>query len=207
MKNFAINIGRSVGSGGHEIGKLLASKLKWNFYDNELIKMAAIKSGFSEELFEAYDEKRSIITSPLFDYFPGTSGSININSTPTVISEEYLFKIHSDVMKKLSEDSNAIFIGRCADYILRDTAECINIFCFAPKEFRIKNLSGKLNIEESKVEKLISKGDKSRSAYYAKFTDKKWGAAESYHLLIDTSLLGIQETAEYINDYIERRIR
>lgn len=206
MTNFAVNIGRSFGSGGHEIGKLLAAELNWNFYDDELIKMAAIKSGFSEELFKANDEKRSLITTRVFDYFPGTSGTVNVNNTPAVMSEEYLFKINSDVMKKLSEESNSVFIGRCADYILRDSAKCINVFCYAPKNFRIKNVVERLGVDESKADKLISKGDRSRALYYSKFTDKKWCAAESYHLMIDTSILGIKGTVEFLKVYVEERI-
>lgn len=206
-KNFAINIGRSVGSGGHHIGRQLATKLNWGFYDNELIKMAAIESGFSEDLFKSYDEKKSKMPSRLFEYFPGTTTQVNINNIPNVMSQEYLFKINSEVMIKLSEKGNGVFIGRCADYILRDVAECINVFCYAPKDFRLQFIMNGLNVDESQAEKIIIKEDRARPSYYSKFTNKKWGAAESYHLLVDTSQLGVDGTVELIEEYVKLRVK
>jgi len=206
MKNFAVNIGRSVGSGGYEIGRLLAIELGWNFYDSELIKAAAVDSGISPEHFAAFDEMKSKTPSCYLECFPGNTGTMGIQNEPVVMSEESLFKINSDTMIKLAQEGNAVFIGRCSDYILRDAAICINVFCYAPIDFRIKNIVENDDIDEAKAEKIISKSDKSRAAYYAKYTDKEWGAAESYHLLIDTSILGIKGSAEYLKDYVLRRV-
>ncbi|MDD4141614.1 MAG: cytidylate kinase-like family protein [Bacteroidales bacterium] len=192
MSNLAINIGRSFGSGGHAIGKHIAATLDIPFYDQELIKLAAKKSGLCPECFEKIDERPSRFFDNIF-YAANSSGVYGMSGP---LSGEKLFSFYADVIKKLSAESSAVFVGRCADYILRDTAQCINIFCYAPLPFRINIVAQRMNISESEAEKLIIKTDKARASYYEQYSDKRWGMAGSYHLLVDTSLFGIEGTAE-----------
>ncbi len=195
-RRYIITIGRQLGSGGREIGQRLAAKLNIAFYDKELIRMASLESGLKEEYFERADEQKH------FSLFPGLLGM----RTPAAddffsgfyLSNESLFRIQSDVMRKLAGEGSSIFVGRCADYVMKDEPECLNIFISADIEERISRISQSHNLTRQKAKERIERTDKGRSSYYHYFTGKTWSVAESYHLCINSSLLGIEETVELI---------
>lgn len=202
---FVINIGRQLGSGGREIGKKLATELNIAFFDKELINIASQESGLQKEFFEKADEKASRGISGLFGLrFPFINdGPISSNNC---LSNDSLFKIQSDVIRNLSEKESSLFVGRCADYILRDNARCVNVFISAPLEDRIKRICKTTKTTPEKAEEIIVKTDRERASYYNYYSYKAWGAASTYHLCIDSSILGIDESVGFIKLFIQKRL-
>ncbi len=203
LEKFYINIGRQIGSGGLEIGKKLAAKLKISFYDNELLQIAARESGLGKEFFEQADEKdsHSILGGSLGMRFSLT----NQLYTGYFLSNENLFQIQSDVIRKLAEEKSCLFVGRCADYILKDYPRCLNIFISAEKNDRIKRIAKIQNLSEEKAGNIVEKIDKKRASYYNYYSNKIWGATSSYHLCINSSVLGIDETVNIIYNFAAKQ--
>lgn len=204
-ENFVINIGRQLGSGGHEVGLLLAAALNIDFYDKELIEMASEKSGLAKGLFEKMDEKtgRSMIHG-IFSMHSGVNNEVYVGN---YLCNETLFKIQSDVIRELAEKKSCLFVGRCADYILRDNERVINVFIAADPSDRVKRVMQKQGLTAEKAEELIEKTDKKRSGYYNFYSNKVWGAAESYHLCINTSALGIEGTVNLVRHFVEEKLK
>ena len=204
--NYAINIGRQLGSGGKEIGEKLAARLGIDFYDKELINLASEESGLCKEFFEKADEKASQgIIGGLFGMrFPFISdGAMPCTNC---LSNDALFKIQSDVIRHLAAENSCVFVGRCADYILRDDPRCANIFISALHEDRVARLCRIHGISEEAAEEKMNKADKKRSEYYNYYSYKTWGAAATYHLCIDSSVLGIDETVRFIEEFIVKKL-
>ncbi len=200
------NRGRKLLSGRNEIGANLAQEFGIAFYDKELIKLASEESGLCKEFFEKADEKasQSIIGGLFGTRFPFISdGAIPYGSC---LSNDALFKIQSDVIRELAEKQSCLFVGRCADYILRDHPRCVNIFVSASKEARIERLMHIHHISTEAAEELMEKADKKRSAYYNYYSYKTWGAAETYHLCIDSSVLGIDGTVQFIKQFVKLKL-
>lgn len=200
-KKIIITIGRQFGSGGRTIGKKLAEKLGIAYYDKELINLASKESGICGEFFEKADEKTS--GSLLKALAMGFSMNNAIFQSNDYLSNESLFQIQSDVIRKVAAEQSCILVGRCADYILREDRDCISVFISASPEDRIKRVMGYNNISEKEAEDSIHKADKSRASYYNYYTDKNWGAAESYDLCINSSLYGLEQTTDFIQAFVE----
>lgn len=200
-KKIIITIGRQFGSGGRTIGKKLAEKLGIAYYDKELINLASKESGICGEFFEKADEKTS--GSLLKALAMGFSMNNAIFQSNDYLSNESLFQIQSDVIRKVAAEQSCILVGRCADYILREDPHCISVFISASPDDRIKRAMEYNNITEKEAEEQIHKADKSRASYYNYYTDKTWGAAESYDLCINSSLYGIDKTTDFIKTFVE----
>ncbi len=205
-KKYVVNIGRQLGSGGREIGEKLAARLGIDFYDKELINLASEESGLCREFFEKADEKASQgIIGGLFGMrFPFISdGAIPATNC---LSNDALFKVQSDVIRKLASEKSCLFVGRCADYILRENPRCVNIFISASSEDRIARLCEMHSITKSAAEEMMNKADKRRSEYYNYYSFKTWGAAATYHLCIDSSVLGIEKTVDFLEEFVDLRL-
>lgn len=200
-KNLLITIGRQYGSGGREIGEKLAANLGISFYNNELIAMAAQKSGLSHEVLGEADEKAT--NSLLYTL---AMGSTFFNGNAGVALEmpinDKLFITQSDIIKGIAEEKPAVFIGRCADYVLRDEPNLLKLFIYAPMEFRSRHVAERHDLSEAKAKDLIVKTDKRRSNYYGYYTGQKWGKLENFNLSIDSSKLGIDGTVQLLTDYV-----
>ncbi|GAP71443.1 AAA family ATPase [Candidatus Symbiothrix dinenymphae] len=199
--SYIITIGRQLGSGGKMIGGLLSERLGIPCYEKELIELAAAESGLGKEFFEKIDEKGS--HSFLGNLFGFRSGFMGDNSG-NYLSNEMLFKIQSDVIRKLAEKSG-IFVGRCADYILRDHPQCLKIFITANTEDRINRISHDQGISKEKAEALIEEIDRKRAAYYNYFSNKTWGMAASYDLCINSSVFSEEDVIGIIIKQVEVR--
>jgi hypothetical protein len=205
--NYVINIGRQLGSGGKEIGEKLAARLGIDFYDKELINLASEESGLCKEFFEKADEKASQgIIGGLFGMrFPFISeGAMPCNNC---LSNDALFKVQSDVIRHLAAEKSCVFVGRCADYILREHPRCANVFISASKEDRITRLCAMHHIDAEAAEEMIEKADKRRSEYYNYYSYKTWGAAATYHLCVDSSSLGVEETVRFIEEFVVKKLQ
>ncbi|MDR2251258.1 MAG: cytidylate kinase-like family protein [Endomicrobium sp.] len=196
-RKFIVTIARQYGSGGLMIAKQLSDALNIPFYDKTLLQIAAKKSGLGKVFFEKADEDKNFLTSGML------TDAFNTN----LIFDDLLFKIQSDVIRQIAQKESAIFVGRCADYILREHHNCISIFLYADKKDKIKRISLKNNISQQEAEKLIGHKDKERAKYYNYYTQKLWGAAESYNLCVNSSILGIDETSCFIRYFIEKKFK
>ncbi len=203
-KKIIATIGRQLGSGGREIGKKLAETLGISFYDKELLAIAAQQSGLSTEVFEKADEHTSKGFSHVFPMGFTNMGIFMPYSD--VLSNEKLFELQSNAIRTIAEKESCVLVGRCADYVLRDNPNCLSFFIHANKEIRTHNIVGRLQITEAQAKELITKTDKSRAAYYNYYTEKEWGAATSYNLSIDASILGIDDTVAFMVSFIKKRL-
>ncbi|MEE1414659.1 MAG: cytidylate kinase-like family protein [Prevotellamassilia sp.] len=196
---FIINIGRSLGSGGRAIGHILAKEFDIAYYDREILNLAAKESGFCPEVFERSDEKNRFLRTlgNIIPFFGG--GSTYYNNE---LSNENLFRLQSEAIRKAAADHSCIFIGRCADYVLRDFPRCVNVFITADMTDRISSVVKRNGCTENEARSIIERGDKERANFYNFYSSGTWGAASTYHLCINSSVLGIDRTAEYIKQFI-----
>ena len=201
MKKVIITIGRQFGSGGRTVGKKLAEQLGIAYYDKELIKEASKESGLNAEYFEKADEKNS--GSLLKALAMGFTMNNAIFQSNDYLSNESLFRIQSDVIRKVAAEGSCVLVGRCADYILREDPDCIDVFISAGWKDRICRAMEYNHLEEKEAQEFLRKADKSRASYYNYYTDKIWGAAESYDLCINSSLYGIDRTVAFIRSFID----
>lgn len=183
-----INIGRQYGSGGRTIASIIGEKLGIDVYDNELLLKAAEQSGVQPEFFRNNDEKKRFFS---FGY------------SQNAINDEGLFKIQSDTIRGIAEAGSAIFVGRAADYVLRDM-KCLNVFVCAPLEWRQKLVSSRSGMTLEDAARQIAKKDKSRESWYNFFTFGNWGVASNYDICVDSSILGLEGTADIIIEFARR---
>lgn len=200
-KPLLISIGRQVGSQGYYIGKALAEDLKLNLYDKELITQAARESSIAPQFFEKVDEKPGRGLSNALSISNYIGGSFYSQAVP-LLSSENLFNIQAEVIRRLASEKSCVFIGRCADYVLRDFPRLLTVFVCAPEKVRIQTLCERLKITYSQARSMLQKKDKQRSAYYNFFTDKIWGSASSYHLCIDSHALGMEHCLKLIKEAV-----
>ena len=191
MKHIIINIGRQLGSGGHDIGRMLALDFQAKYYDRELLNLAAKESGLSEKIFEQNDEKKGFFRGLLNLGSPHVSSGRVYNSG---VSQESLFQFQSEAIKKAANEGSCVFVGRCADYVLRNLPNTVCVFVTASMDYRVHQIMNKRHLDEDAARKFIEQGESERATYYNYYTGKKWGAAESYDLCIDSSVLGLVET-------------
>ena len=202
MKHIIINIGRQLGSGGHDIGRMLALDFQAKYYDRELLNLAAKESGLSEKIFEQNDEKKGFFRGLLNLGSPHvSSGSVYKSG----VSQESLFQFQSEAIKKAANEGSCVFVGRCADYVLRNLPNTVSVFVTASMDYRVRQIMNKRHLDEDAARKFIEQGESERATYYNYYTGKKWGAAESYDLCIDSSILGLVETEKIIAQFIKKK--
>ena len=202
MEHFVISIGRQFGSGGRIIGKALAEKLNIDYYDNELLVLAAKQNGLAPEFFENNDE----ISNSIFGFASNILDNIGLGTfTNNMLSGDTLFKMQSETIKKLASEKSCIIVGRCSDYILRDNPNCVSIFLHASEEERAKRIANRMNISEEEALAKLVEADKKRASYYNFYSNKTWGESKTYDLSINVSKLGIEGTLNFILDYLKMR--
>lgn len=202
-KKVLISVGRQLFAGGREIGRLLADEFHAQYYDKEILNLAAKESGYSEKFFEQNDEQKGFFRSLFNIQTPHVSGGSIYKSN---FSQESLFQFQSDAIRQAAEEGSCVFLGRCADYVLRDFPNVVNIFITASMRARIDRLLEKQDVTPQQAKRIILQAEAHRASYYNYYTGKKWGVAESYDLCIDSSILGIEETAKIIATFIRKRL-
>lgn len=191
-----ITIGRQHGSSGREIARLLAEKLNYKCYDKEIVDEAANHSDFSRDLIDAFDEKRM---SAFILHACGYGLNENFRLNMQVVSAQF------EAMRNIAEKGNCIFVGRCADYILRDHDDLISVFILGDMDERLKCLERRQGLDEVEARKKIKEVDKDRSSFYRYYSDQTWGDAQNYDMCINSSKLGVEGTVQVILDYIKAR--
>ena len=202
-QHIIICVGRQLGSGGHDIARMLAMDFNAKYYDRELLNLAAKESGFSEKVFEQNDEQKGFFKSLFNMQTPQFSGGIYRSN----ISQESQFQCQSDAIRKAASEGNCVFVGRCADYVLRDMPNVIRIFITASMRYRIDQILAHREMTPQQAKRVIVQAESHRASYYNYYTGKKWGAAESYDLCIDSSILGLVETEKLIAEFIRRKLK
>ena len=199
MKNpLIITIGREYGSGGREIGQAVAKKLGISFYDKEIISLAAEKSGLSHE-FIANNEQR--VKSGLVHNFSASAAySGGFFSHHYLPLSESIFVSQAQVIRDIANKQSAVIVGRCADYILSERKNTINVFIHAPIEARVERIMKLYQLDEAAALKAIATSDKERGNHYFRYTDMKWGKAQNYHVCINSALMGVEKTVEMLAD-------
>lgn len=196
-KKIIINIGRQFGGGGHGVASELGRKLGIPVYDKELIKKAAQDSGFSSGLFEESDEKKRFFS--LSSIFAN-----GFSETENYMSDRGLFKMQSHTIMNIAEQGPAVIVGRCSDYILRDMECTLNVFLTSPLEIRAARIAERTGMSLDEAARLAEEKDSKRAEYYNYYTFGNWGVASTYDLCIDSSILGIEGTADFIIDFARR---
>lgn len=200
--NTIITIGRQFGSGGREIGHIVADKLGIKLYDKEMLDRAAKESGICQELFETHDEKptNSLLYSLVMDTY---SLGYSAGSYTDMPINHKIFLAQYDAIKKIADEGPCILVGRCADYALEEYPNVLRIFIHADLDARIRRIARIYDLTDAKAKELIQKTNKKRSSYYNYYTNKRWGDAESYDACLNSSLLGLDGTAEAILKLVE----
>ena len=198
MKKLIITIGRQFGSGGKAVADELGRRLGIPVYDNELITKAAQESGFSAELFVQSDEKKRFfsLTSIFTSNFGGDSDNY--------MSDKNLFNIQCSTIRNIAEQGSAVIVGRCSDYVLRDSGCTLVVFLTSSDEVRAARIMEREGLTKEKALELMERRDKARADYYNYYTFGNWGVASTYDLCLDSGLLGIEGTADFIIEYARR---
>ncbi|KAF5071790.1 cytidylate kinase-like family protein [Anaerotignum sp.] len=195
-KHKIITISRQYGSGGRIVGKLLAERLGIPFYDNEIISLAAEKTGLSKECFVNAEETS---TGNLLLSLTTLTPSVESFGLPL---NEKIFLVQSQVIKEVAEKGSCVIVGRSADYILSDTENCINVFLQADLKDRINRAVEQYDLPEKNAEAAVIKTDKRRANYYNYFTGLKWGATGNYDLILNTSRMDLEKIVDVIEKYV-----
>ncbi|MDF2655003.1 MAG: cytidylate kinase [Bacillota bacterium] len=197
-----ITIARQFGSGGREIGEMLAEKMKIPFYDKALIHLASKESGIDEDLFALADENA------VQSFWSATTGATGIYGSRLPVFNEIpmndkLFIIQSSTIKKLAEASSCVIVGRCADYILRSDPGALSVFIHAEEKDKINRIIHSYGVPEKEAKEIMNKTDKKRASYYNYYSGEKWGRADNYDLSVNTSAIGIEGAVSLIIKFAE----
>lgn len=201
-RKYIITIARQFGSGGREIGKALAESLGIPCYDKELISLAAKESGIDAEVFKNVDERAT--NSLLYSLSMGLySFGNSFSTTGDLPVNDRLYILQHQIIKKLAEEGPCVIVGRCADYVLKDRDDCINIFIHADMEYRKQRAIEIHGVAKNRAEQIVNKTDKVRANYYSFYSGQKWGYAQNYDLCLDSSKLSTDKIVKLIHAYMD----
>ena len=192
-----IAIGRQFGSGGHDIGKILAEKLGYDFYDAEIIQMTAGTTGYTPEFIKKNEE---IMTNSLL-YDLVNQMYLNTDRQDEAPKDK-IFEAECQVVRNLAKKGNCVIVGRCADYVLRNSGNCLKVFFSAPLVSRIRRVAQRQNISEGEAKATVQKNEKLRADNYRYYTRRMWGAAGNFDLSLNTDL-----GEEYIENCIRSAMK
>ncbi|MGN0460268.1 MAG: AAA family ATPase [Ruminococcus sp.] len=196
-----ITVARQFGSGGREIAKALADELGIDFYDKELISMAAKESGMSPEVFEKIDEQatNSLLYSLSMGLYNFGNGFSAMGDLPV---NDKLYIIQHKMIKKLADKGPCVILGRCGDYVLKDYDNVVSIFINADMEYRKEHAIKYHNVDPRRAEQVVNKADKNRANYYSFYSGQKWGQAQNYDLCINSGRMTRDDAVSLIKTYV-----
>lgn len=200
--NKVITIGREFGSGGRELGRLLAKELNCEYYDKQIINEIVSKTSFSEDYVDSVLEKNSRLYPVTLQY------TSYVASNYTISQMQEIFRAQAEVIKKLATEGDCVIVGRCADYILSYMDEeeknfrLFRIFVYADMESRIKRCQERAaegeNLTDKEMKKAIRNVDKNRANYYEDYTLQRWGDKANYDICINTTNMSIPDMVPYL---------
>lgn len=188
-----ITISREFGSGGRTIGRMVAEKLGYCFYDRELVNKVAERSGFSPDFIEESGEYASAKSSLLF-----ALATASQYSADGLSMHDRLYIEQTKIVEELAAEGNCVIVGRCADYILRENPSCLHVFVHADMRSRAIRIVQRYGESDKSPEKRLTEKDQKRRVYYKNYTGRTWGQAQNYHICLDSGVLGIEACADLI---------
>ncbi|MCR5293912.1 MAG: cytidylate kinase-like family protein [Lachnospiraceae bacterium] len=202
--NIVITISREYGSGGRAVGERLAKELGIEYYDKDIIKMAAEESGINEGLFNMTEEKvkakaMSRLTRNIY------TGELISPDKRDFTSPENLFSYQAKIIKQLADRESCIVVGRCADFILEGRDNVVRVFIHAPKSYRLSQAEKRMSLSPKELDRYVDKVNHEREVYYEHFTGRKWSDAHHFDLCLDVSRLGVEKCVEIIKGYMKVR--
>lgn len=200
MEKTIITISREFGSGGRSIGKAVAEKLNIPYYDKELIKETAARTGYSPEYIEnagEYAPGKSVLS-----FLPSLNGVQNFSGEMS--ASDLLWCIQRQVILDLAEKGSCVIVGRCADYILKDNPDALHVFVHAPTDFKADRIVRLYGESEKKPEERLADKDGKRRAHYKHFTGREWGRCQNYHLSLDSGKLGVEKCVSMIIGLVDK---
>ena len=199
MAKKIITISREYGSGGRQIGYMTAKKLGMEFYDKELIDAAAKEIGFPPDLIA--DREQRLTNSLLYNFAMGTLYGMSYPREPK-ISElpltEQIFVAQKKAILEASKEGSCVFIGRCADYILKSRPDVLRVFVYADREVRKRRAVEAYGVLQENIDEFLYQSDKRRRIHYENFTNQKWGGRENYDLMLNSGDLGLDKCVEIL---------
>lgn len=195
-RNIIITVGCEYGSNGPKIGKKIAEDFGLAYYDRAIIDKIIEETGMSTTLVEAAESGKDV---------RGRSRELESKASPTkyqVLTDRVVY-IQTQIIKKLAERGPCVFVGRCADYVLRDHENILNVFIYAPEAYRLKNIMDTLHISQEAASYQMEKNGQQLHARYKQMTGTYRGDRHNRHLLIDSSVLGVKQTAEFIEQFAD----
>ena len=199
MAKKIITISREYGSGGRQIGYMTAKKLGMEFYDKELIDAAAKEIGFPPDLIA--DREQRLTNSLLYNFAMGTLYGMSHPREPK-ISElpltEQIFVAQKKAIVEASKKGSCVFIGRCADYILKSRPDVLRVFIYADREIRKRRAVEAYGVLQENIDEFLYQSDKRRRIHYENFTNQKWGSRENYDLMLNSGELGLEKCVEIL---------
>lgn len=194
-----ITVSREFGSGGRSIGKLVAENLGYDYYDSELVERVAQETGFSADYIAdagEYAPGRSMLSYAFSSGTPHTGASMN--------ATDYLWATQCRIINELADKGNCVIVGRCADYILRQREDCLNVFIHADKDYKAKRIVELYGVTDKSPEKRLNEKDGKRKVNYKYFTGREWGIPENYHICLNSAYFGAEICAEIIADLAKK---
>lgn len=188
-----ITISREFGSGGRSVGKLVADRLGYAFYDKELVKEVARRSGFSPEFIEESGEYANARSSLLFSIATANQHTVDMLSM-----YDKLYIEQTRYIEEIASVGRCVIVGRCADYILRDNKDCLHVYIHADKESRVKRIVERYGVNDKSPEKRLLEKDQKRKVYYKNYTGRPWGQAQNYDICLNSGILGVDTCAELV---------
>lgn len=197
MEHVIFTIGRQFGAGGRAVAALIGEKLGIPVYDNSLLTEAAKEYGYSPDIFKKRDEKHHLFgLSRLF--------SSNAYNADNYMGDNMLFQMQSQAIREIAAKGPCVIIGRCADYILRDHSKLVSVFLTAPMDVRVERVVRRLQVDAKTAEKIIKRKENNRKEYYNGYTLGNWGDSSTYKMCINTSAIGMEETADLIIEFARK---
>ena len=202
MKKKIVTISRQYGSGGRYIGENLAKAMGVPCYDEKLIDMVAKESGFAQSFVAEKGERMT--GSLLFNIASSLSFANNVFSTNNGVTlQDEIYFTQNRIIKELADKGPCVIVGRCADYILREREDCLNVFIFADNESKIERAEKYFNITREEAPAVLKKKDKARANHYKYYTDQEWGMASNYDLCLNSGLIAIEGCVKAIQQVLE----
>ena len=202
MKKKIVTISRQYGSGGRYIGENLAKAMGVPCYDEKLIDMVAKESGFAQSFVAEKGERMT--GSLLFNIASSLSFANNVFSTNNGVTlQDEIYFTQNRIIKELADKGPCVIVGRCADYILREREDCLNVFIFSDYESKIERAEKYFNITREEAPAVLKKKDKARANHYKYYTDQEWGMASNYDLCLNSGLIGIEGCVKAIQQVLE----
>ena len=196
-----ITISRQCGSGGHTIGQALAEKLNIPLYDKKILEEVSRRSGLAEDVIE--NEGEYSTSSKIFNIAMGVYNAWDSGQRDTMPLREQINAYQTEFIREVADKGGCVIVGRCAEYILRERTDCLNVFIYGNPEDRVKRVIEEHRVPDAEAEVHVKKRDKKRAAHYKYITDREWGDVKNYNLCLDSSKLGIEKCIELILECVQ----